>query len=153
MNNFLSLVIIITLLIQSATYTSEMPTIEDNIKEEINIIDVPSGDVISEIDIVEEEKIEWKIAKVTAYCPCTKCCGPNSNGLTASGIVAKPNHTIAMSKNYPFSTEIEIENMGIYTVEDRGGAITNDRIDIYFSSHSEALSFGVKTLRFRVIQK
>lgn len=149
MNNFLSLIIIATLLVQSVIYTPEIPSIKN---EETVIEVIPSGENIVEENIVEKE-IEWQIAKATAYCSCTKCCGPNAKGITASGTKVKANYTIAMSKKYPFGTQIEIENMGIYTVEDRGGAITDNRIDIYFASHSEALAFGTKTLRFRVVQK
>ena len=150
MNNFLSLIVITVLLIQSVVYTPEVSLVESEMKEEI-IVETASGENILEESITEEQ-IEWQIAKVTAYCSCTKCCGPKANKLTASGAIAKPNHTIAMSKNYPFGTEIEIEGMGIYIVEDRGSAITDNKIDIYFNSHSEALTFGVKTLKFRVIQ-
>ena len=37
-------------------------------------------------------------------------------------------------------------NGHIYTVEDRGGAIQGNRIDIYFNTHEEALQWGVKYL-------
>ena len=149
MNNFLSLIVITTLLIQSVIYTPEISSINN---EEIIAEIASSGENVIEENTVEKE-IEWQVAKATAYCSCTKCCGPNAKGITASGVKAKANHTIAMSKEYPFGTQIEIENMGIYTVEDRSGAITGNRIDIYFASHSEALAFGTKTLKFRVIQK
>lgn len=96
--------------------------------------------------IKEEEKIKNKISlgvyKLTAYCGCSKCCG-KSTGITASGTKAKANHTIAASKNFAFGTKIEIDGC-IYVVEDRGGAIKGNKIDVYFSSHSEALNFGVK---------
>ena len=42
--------------------------------------------------------------------------------------------------------------MGIFTVEDRGGAIKGNKIDVYFNSHNEALAFGRKQLQIRVIQ-
>lgn len=80
--------------------------------------------------------------KLTAYCGCAKCCG-KSTGITASGARAKSNYTIAAPSNLAFGTKIEI-NGQLYTVEDRGGAIKGNRIDIYFSSHSEALKFGVQ---------
>ena len=92
----------------------------------------------------------WIWSTVTAYCPCVKCCG-KTNGITASGKKAKANHTIATSSKYKFGTKIEIEGYGIYTVEDRGGAIQGNRIDIYFNTHEEALKFGRRTLKFRVI--
>jgi 3D (Asp-Asp-Asp) domain-containing protein len=36
-------------------------------------------------------------------------------------------------------------------VQDRGGAITGNKIDIYFSSHQEALNFGRKTVEVTII--
>lgn len=80
--------------------------------------------------------------KVTAYCSCSKCCG-KSTGITASGTKATANHTIAAPSTYAFGTQI-VMNGVTYTVEDRGGAIQGNRIDVYVSSHSEALSWGVK---------
>ena len=38
-----------------------------------------------------------------------------------------------------------------YTVEDRGGAIQGNRIDIYMNSHSEAVAWGVKYLYVEVL--
>ena len=92
----------------------------------------------------------WVWSTVTAYCPCMKCCG-KTNGITASGKKATANHTIATSSKYKFGTKIEIEGYGVYTVEDRGGAIQGNRIDIYFDTHEEALKFGRRTLKFRVV--
>ena len=37
-------------------------------------------------------------------------------------------------------------------VEDRGGAITGNKIDIYMNSHAEALAWGVKYLPVEVGQ-
>lgn len=80
--------------------------------------------------------------KLTAYCGCSKCCG-KSTGITASGTKATAGRTIAASSQYSFGTKLVI-NGHTYTVEDRGGAIKGNKIDIYFNSHSEALAFGVK---------
>jgi 3D (Asp-Asp-Asp) domain-containing protein len=80
--------------------------------------------------------------KLTAYCGCSKCCGKNT-GITASGAKATAGVTIAASSQFAFGTKLSI-NGHIYTVQDRGGAITGNKIDIYFDSHSEALAFGVK---------
>lgn len=92
----------------------------------------------------------WTTATVTAYCSCSKCCG-KSTGITASGTKATAGRTIAASSQYAFGTKIEIQGYGTYTVEDRGGAIQGNRIDMYFNSHSEALAFGKKTLSIRVV--
>ena len=96
-------------------------------------------------------KEKWVWANVSAYCACVKCCG-KTNGITASGAKATANHTIAAPSTYKFGTKIEIAGMGIYTVEDRGGAITGNKLDIYFNSHSEALKFGRRNLQIRVVE-
>lgn len=80
---------------------------------------------------------------VTHYCACSKCCGSNANGITASGKQVSTG-MVAMSSYYPFGTLIEINGV-IYTVEDRGGSgIENNRarVDIYVPSHNEALRLG-----------
>lgn len=87
----------------------------------------------------------------TGYCPCSKCCG-KTNGITAMGTKATQGKTVAMSSKYAFGTKIEIKGMGTYTVEDRGGAIQGNKIDIYFNTHSQALSFGRKTVYLKIIK-
>lgn len=89
-----------------------------------------------------------KIFKVTAYCPCAICCG-KTTGYTSSGAKARANHTVAASSQYAFGTKLII-NGEEYTVEDRGGAITGNRIDIFMNSHAEALAWGVKYLPVQV---
>ena len=85
-----------------------------------------------------------QIYKITAYCPCSKCCG-KSNGITASGTKATAGRTVAASSNFALGTKLNI-NGHIYTVEDRGGAINGNKIDIFVNSHSEALAWGVRYL-------
>lgn len=89
------------------------------------------------------------IYKVTAYCACMKCCG-KTNGITASGKKATANHTIAAPSTFKFGTKVVI-NGTTYTVEDRGGAIQGNRIDVYMNSHSEALAWGVRYLQVDVL--
>ena len=80
-----------------------------------------------------------QIYKITAYCPCSKCCG-KSTGVTASGTRATAGRTVAASSKFAFGTKLNI-NGHIYTVEDRGGAISGNKIDIFVNSHSEALAW------------
>lgn len=89
------------------------------------------------------------IYKITAYCPCSKCCG-KATGRTASGTKATPGRTVAASSKYAFGTKLNIGGH-IYTVEDRGGAITENKIDIFVNSHSEALQWGVRYLPVSVV--
>ena len=91
-----------------------------------------------------------RIFKVTAYCACMKCCG-KTNGITASGTHATAGRTIATSKQFSFGTKLLINGV-TYTVEDRGGAIQGDRIDVYFDTHQQALQWGVKYLPVQVVE-
>jgi len=93
----------------------------------------------------------------SAYCACMRCCG-KTNGITSSGAIAKEWYTIAAGKGYPIGTVIYIPalankpNGGWFVVEDRGGAISNNKIDIYMGSHSAALIYGRRTLECYVYQ-
>ena len=86
---------------------------------------------------------------VTAYCSCSKCCG-KTNGMTASGTKATAGRTVAAPSNFAFGTKLKI-NGKIYVVEDRGGAIQGNRIDIYMSSHTQALAWGKRTCTVEVV--
>ena len=91
------------------------------------------------------------IFKITAYCPCAKCCG-KTNGITAMGTKATAGRTIAASSQYAFGTKLNI-NGHTYTVEDRGGAITGNKIDIFVNTHAEALAWGVRYLPVSVVSE
>lgn len=88
--------------------------------------------------------------KVTAYCPCSKCCG-RASGRTASGTKATAGRTVAASGKFAFGTKLNIGGH-IYTVEDRGGAVSGNKIDIFVNSHAEALQWGVRYLPVSVAQ-
>ena len=91
-----------------------------------------------------------RIFKVTAYCSCAKCCG-KVTGRTASGTHATAGQTVAASGQFAFGTKLNINGQE-YTVEDRGGAIQGNRIDIYMNSHAEAVAWGVKYLPVQVVE-
>ena len=90
------------------------------------------------------------IYKITAYCPCSKCCGKYASGYTSSGTKATAGRTVAASSKFSFGTKLNI-NGHTYVVEDRGGAITGNKIDIFVNSHSEALAWGVRYLPVEVV--
>lgn len=103
-----------------------------NVDFDAPVVDAPNGEPLSTLEV-----------DVTHYCACTKCCGSNAQGITASGKQVAPG-MVAMSSYYPFGTQIMI-NGRMYTVEDRGGSgIENDihRVDIYVPDHQEALRLG-----------
>ncbi len=80
---------------------------------------------------------------VTKYCPCSICCG-KSGGMTASGKRARSNHTIAAdTRLYPFGTQLMVNGI-IYTVEDMGGSVKGNTVDIFVDSHAEAVAYGTQ---------
>lgn len=86
--------------------------------------------------------------KLTAYCACKQCCGKDPGdpyyGITATGTTVTAGRTIAVDPSViPYGTEVVI-NGHTYIAEDCGGAIRENRIDIYFETHEEALNFGVQ---------
>lgn len=98
----------------------------------------------------EETRYDF-IAEVTAYTAYDE--GMNGKGITASGVKARPYHTIAMSKKYPFGTKVKIEGFDcVFVVEDRGGAITGNDIDIFMATKQEALNFGRRNLKVKIIK-
>lgn len=101
---------------------------------------------------------------VTGYCSCGKCCGwhrnwllrpvyssgPNKGktkkvGVTASGATVGYGTIAADTSLYPFGTVMYVEGYGYGRVEDKGGAIKGNKIDLYFPSHSKALKWGKQT--------
>lgn len=74
--------------------------------------------------------------KVTGYDICPSCCG-NTNGITASGTQATVGRTCAAGKDLPFGTVLYIDGIGYRTVEDRGGGVHSQHIDVLCNDHSE----------------
>lgn len=103
--------------------------------------EAPIGEPIEE---AEPELEELGTFKLTAYCACPKCCGEWADGITYTGTVATEGRTVAVDpKVIPLGSTVYIDGVP-YIAEDIGGAIKENRIDIFFSSHEAALQFGVQ---------
>lgn len=105
---------------------------------------VPPEVVMPRDEPQETQETRMCVFTVTAYCPCEKCCGAYANGYTATGAKATQGVTIAADPDVlPMGTEIELDGH-TYTVQDTGGAIAGNRLDLYFDSHEDALRWGVR---------
>ena len=87
--------------------------------------------------------------RLTAYCPCMKCCG-KSDGIGSTGTTAAEGRTIAVDPRViPYGSAVTIYfsdgTSHTYTAEDCGGAIKENRIDVFFDNHQAAREFGVQT--------
>lgn len=93
--------------------------------------------------------------KLTAYCSCSLCCGKwalnrpvdeNGNEVVYGSIGERlsEGYSIAVDPSVIAYNSKVIINDKVYEAQDCGGAIKGNRIDVYFSSHEDALEFGVK---------
>lgn len=101
--------------------------------------------------------------ELTGYCNCGKCCnwrqswlgfgapviatGPHQGepkrvGHTSSGTEARHGTLAADLSRYPYGTVVSIPGYGLGRVEDTGGAIKGDHLDLWFPTHDEAMHWG-----------
>lgn len=98
--------------------------------------------------------------KVTAYCPCSVCCGSWSayrrtsigdDAAVCDGVAADP-------KLIPYRTKLWIPGVGEREVDDTGGAMRQSarkgvhHIDVRFKTHDEARRFGVEWLEVKLLE-
>jgi 3D (Asp-Asp-Asp) domain-containing protein len=81
----------------------------------------------------------------TAYC---------LKGRTASGIDTRPGVIAADPRVLPIGTVVHLRAgryTGTYTVMDTGGRIRGRRVDVYVPTHREAMEFGRRQVKLKVI--
>ena len=88
----------------------------------------------------------------TAYSADCKGC----SGITATGINLKANRNmkvIAVDPSViPLGSTVWVEGYGTAIAGDTGGAIKGNRIDIHVPSHEEAMRFGFKKVKIKIIK-
>lgn len=139
------------------TYKNDVEILREELSSEVikepvdKIVQVQTKSIITSRSYSRTSGISGQsgVYKVTAYCACMQCCG-KTNGITASGTQATANRTVAAPSTFAFGTKVVINGI-TYTVEDRGGAIQGNRIDIYMNSHAEALQWGVRYVDVEVL--
>lgn len=111
---------------------------------------------VEEPEVPEFERVPLGKYRITAYCACQICCGDyalnrpvDENGKVfvagANGVGLEAG--VHCASPLPFGTIVEIENVGIYEVQDRTAnwvaeKYDNKIIDIYFDNHEAALEFA-----------
>ena len=80
-------------------------------------------------------------------------CYSGDPNVTASGQKPIAGMTVAAGPGIPFGTRVYIENIGARTVNDRGGAITNNRIDVVFATKNEAMKHGIRNLNVLTVKQ
>lgn len=96
------------------------------------------------------------VALVTAYCPCTKCCGKSSNGVTSTGKDAYSRGVAVDPKAIPYGATVVIPGYGTVKADDTGGAMRKAwsegkyHLDVRYKRHGDALQWGRRRLRITV---
>lgn len=87
--------------------------------------------------------------EVTAYTSGPESTGKRpgdpGHGITASGTTAGPG-TFAAPRSYAFGTKMYVPGYGWGTVQDRGGAIQGNHLDVWFETVAEARAWGRQQL-------
>jgi 3D (Asp-Asp-Asp) domain-containing protein len=109
---------------------------------------------------IAEDPAVPRLMKVTAYCPCDKCCGKYADGKTATNDDAYVCDGVAADFSLlPKRTVLEIPGAGVKEVDDTGGAMRRAgrenppvyHIDLRFPAHEQALAWGVKWLDVEIL--
>lgn len=112
---------------------------------------------------IDGESLKAKVEGITpivttlntsAYAASTCGKSPNSPGygITGCGAKAVAWYTVASGKGYPIGTIIYIPyfkdkpNGGWFVVQDRGGAITDKKLDVFMNTETECIKFGRRNL-------
>lgn len=78
----------------------------------------------------------------TGYCACPLCCGRSADGITSTGMKARPG-VIAVDPDFiPLYTRLYIEGYGDAIAGDTGSKIRGPHVDLFFDTHQEAAEFG-----------
>jgi 3D (Asp-Asp-Asp) domain-containing protein len=94
----------------------------------------------------------YEVTAYTAYEESTgKTPGHPAFGITASGRRVQAGVTAACPREFEFGTWLEIEGVGKRRCDDRGGLIRGKKLDIYIPNKADALEFGRRQLKVRVV--
>lgn len=118
----------------------------------------PAAELLKEVKVESAPKGRTVRMLVTAYCPCTKCCGPSAQGITASGkrVSYNQGRFVAADKSLlPFGTRLQVpgyHSAATVEVVDTGSAIKGHRLDVYYPSHQKALEWGKKWVDVLIVE-
>lgn len=111
--------------------------------------------------VVEGIEPQVRTLNTSAYTASTCGKSPSSPGygITSSGARASAWYTVAAGSAYPVGTVIYIPyfankpNGGWFVVQDRGGAIKNNKLDVYMDTYRECEIFGRRNLECYIYVK
>lgn len=134
---------------RSSNTTEREKDKEKEVKEVASPVEITSN---SSLAAKVKGKTPTKKTMNTSAYTAADCGKSHDTAYTASGAKATAWYTVAAGKGYPIGTIIYIPyfkdkpNGGWFVVQDRGGSISNNKLDIYMSTNNECVKFGRRNL-------
>ena len=128
----------------STTTSTQQPSSSNLVTEPVSAKTVAYSSSLLATDAIKNSSTALGNYKLTFYCPCELCNGV-AGAKTASGTTPTEGRTIAVDSSViPLGSRVYIEGYGVFIAEDTGGAIKDNKIDVFVSSHDRAYELGVQ---------
>lgn len=136
--------------------SGEEMTVEPELQEQIaaairynpSPVVITQGPIESPPSVAGSTEMVVTATAYTAY--CTGCSGTTAYGID---LRANPNQKVIAvdPRVIPLGTKVWVEGYGEAIAGDTGGAIKGNKIDVFIPSYDNAMAWGVKTVKIRVI--
>lgn len=91
----------------------------------------------------------WMTFQSTGY--STQQAGLSTHTATGINLLVNPRVIAVDPSQIPLGSLVEVEGMGVYIAGDTGGAIKGRIIDVHFSTVAQALNWGRRSVRIRIL--
>lgn len=115
-----------------------------------NTVEEPKVTVSSAKEEPESYGAEMTVTATAYTAYCAGCSGTTAYGID---LRANPNQKVIAvdPRVIPLGTRVWVEGYGEAIAGDTGGAIKGNKIDVFIPSHDNAIAWGVKEVKLRVI--
>jgi 3D (Asp-Asp-Asp) domain-containing protein len=115
------------------------------------VIKKPTPTLISRGKLASRASGTIMVMESTAYDPGPLSCGKWASGYTATGMKAGRGVIAVDPRVIPLGTRVYVDGYGYAVAADTGGAIKGNIIDVCFPTRREALQWGRKMVKVRIL--
>lgn len=128
----------------------------EKLQQQVQSLNEQNEQLNQKVEELQNELDSIGLFEVTAYTSNFESTGKTPNHpaykITASGERVEDNVTVACPPSLEFGTELYIQDVGHRVCTDRGGKITEGKLDVYIADLKEALEFGRQFLRVKILK-
>lgn len=121
-------------------------------EEKVVAVVSPSNKTKEEtVEVYEQQQGDEMVVTATAYTAyCEGCSGTTAYGID---LRANPNQKVIAvdPRVIPLGTKVWVEGYGEAIAGDTGGAIKGHKIDVFIPEYENAMQWGVKTVKIKVL--